>query len=153
MRWADVEKQQSGLTELGKEKLGTHGVVLVGTIRRDGSPRVSPVTPHFWDGDLCLSMASPSRKVGDVMRDPRIVVHSVAIRRDGADGEYKVRGRAILETDTATQARFAQTVRELYGWGPDPGTFHLFRIDIDDITFIDREHATNPYDPEITRWP
>ncbi len=36
MRWADLESQQPRLAELGRRKLGGPGVVLVGTIRRDG---------------------------------------------------------------------------------------------------------------------
>ena len=69
IRWADVEMQQPRLAELGRLKLGGPGVVLVGTIRRDGSPRLSPVEPLFWQGDLWLSMGWESRKAGDLTRE------------------------------------------------------------------------------------
>ena len=48
MRWQEFELQQSRLAALGRRCLGDPGVVLVGTIRRDGSPRLSPVEPLFW---------------------------------------------------------------------------------------------------------
>src|SRR5439155_13891074 len=99
MRWADVEAKQPRLAALGREKLGERGVVRVGTIRRDGSARISPVEPLFWEGELWLPMGLGSTKAKDLMRDPRILVHSIVTSRDGTEGEYKVRGRATLETD------------------------------------------------------
>jgi hypothetical protein len=153
MRWSEIEAQQPDLIKVGMAKFGPGGLVLVGTIRRDGSPRVSPVNAHFWEGDLCMSMASISRKVQDLLRDSRILVHNAPTRRDGADGEYKVRGRAVLEEDTAAQARFSQALKDRYGWGPEVGTIHLFRIDVDNITYINRENSIDYLNPDITRWP
>ena len=49
MRWNEFELEQSKLAELGRRRLGDPGVVLVGTIRSDGSPRLSPVEPLFWN--------------------------------------------------------------------------------------------------------
>src|SRR5205823_7929837 len=100
MRWGEFELEQTTLAELGRHRLGDPGVVLVGTIRRDGSPRLSPVEPLFWNGDLWLSMGWRTRKVADLERDPRILVHSVVIDREGTSGEYKVRGRAVPVDDT-----------------------------------------------------
>jgi general stress protein 26 len=151
MRWADVATRNPELAALGEKKLGAPGVVLLGTIRRDGSPRVSPVNPHFWDGELWLSLATWSHKANDAARDARVVVHSTVVNRDGSDGEYKVRGRAVLEEDRAVYDRFAQALVERYGWGPDVNTIRLFKLDVDDITFIDR--ANRPWhDPAVTRW-
>jgi hypothetical protein len=44
------------------DRLIAPGVLLVVTIRRDGTPRVSPVEPLVLDGDLWLSMMWQSRK-------------------------------------------------------------------------------------------
>jgi hypothetical protein len=153
MRWADFEAEQPELAELGKKKLGVFGLVLIGSIRLDGTARLSPVNPHFWEDDLYFSLAASSRKAGDLLRDDRLLVHNVPGHRDGRDGEYKVRGRAILEPDPGTQSRFANMIKELYGWGPEPGTFRLFRMDVEDVTFIDREKSTDQLHPDITRWP
>lgn len=152
MRWSEFEKDQPGLAALGKDKLGRPGLVLIGSVRRDGSARISPVNPHFWDGDLCVSCARYSRKAADLLRDPRLTVHNAPTNRDGSDGEFKVRGLAMLESDADIQQRFADTVRELYGWGPELGTFSLFRVDIADVTFIDRASSPDPNDPSVTRW-
>ena len=83
-------------------------MVLVATIRRDGTPRLSPVEPFVLDGDLWLSMMWQSTKARDLLRDPRILVHSVITSRDGAEGEVKLRGSARDEPDPAVQRRYAE---------------------------------------------
>ena len=136
---------------MGERKLGGPGVVLVATIRRDGSPRVSPVEPLFWEDDLYLSMGWGSQKARDLQRDPRILVHSIVTSRDGTDGEYKVRGVAVPQMDSDTQRRYALEVAERLGWNPEVGRFHLFTVDVRDITFVRWDDATN--DQFVTRWP
>lgn len=151
MRWADLESEQPRLAELGKTKLAGPGVVLVATIRRDGSPRVSPVEPLFWQGNLWLSMGFGSLKAKDLFRDPRVLVHSVVTNPSGREGEYKLRGRAMEVDDVIVQTAFSREVAQRLGWSPEVGRFHLFRIDIEDITFIRWDDATN--DQFVTRWP
>jgi len=126
-------------------------VVLVATIRRDGSPRLNPVEPLFWSGDLWLLMGWESRKVGDLARDSRVLVHSVAAHRDGSDGEVKLRGRAVPETEPAIQVPVAAEVVERLGWRPEIGKFHLFRVDVEDITVLRWDDPTNTQ--YVTRWP
>jgi hypothetical protein len=40
------------------------------------------------------------------------------------------------------QRRYAAAVSASLGWAPEPGRFHLFRIDIDAVTFIRYDDAT-----------
>jgi general stress protein 26 len=120
MRWSDVEHSQPRLAELGRRRLLAPGVVLVVTIRRDGSARLSPVEPFLMDGDLWLSMMWQSRKAADLLRDPRVLVHSVITNRDGGEGEFKLRGTAQAETDQPTQERYATEVGQQLGWHPQP---------------------------------
>ena len=42
MRWSEMQSGQPGLAALGRQRLLEPGVVLVATIRGDGTPRVSP---------------------------------------------------------------------------------------------------------------
>ena len=151
MRWGEFERHAGRLAELGRERLGNPGVVLVATVRADGSPRLSPVEPLFWDGDLWLSMGWKTRKAADLGRDPRVLVHSIVTTRDGTNGEYKVRGTAIADLDAGVHEQYANEVEARLGWKPEPGRFHLFRIDVTDVTFIRWDDATN--DQYVTRWP
>jgi hypothetical protein len=151
MRWSDLEDRQPGLAEAGRERLLTPGVVLVATIRRDGTPRLSPVEPFVLDGELWLSMMPTSTKARDLDRDPRVLVHSVITSRDGGEGEYKVRGAVRSESDFEVQQRYAAAVSEALGWSPIPGRFRLFAVRISDVTLLRYDGATG--DQFVTRWP
>lgn len=151
MRWSEMESIQPRLADLGRRRLLEPGVVLVATIRRDGTPRLSPVEPYLLDGNLWLSMMWQSTKAKDLERDPRILVHSVIADRDGTEGEYKVRGTAYAEDDRAVQLRYADAVANDLGWRAEPGRFHLFAVGLDEVTFIRYDRATG--DQHVTMWP
>jgi hypothetical protein len=151
MHWEEFANQEPRLADLGREKLGTPGVVLIGTLRADGTPRISPVESLFWRQDLWLSMLLGSRKAADLVHDSRLLVHSIVTSRDGSAGEYKVRGHAVPEEDANAQAGYASAIREHVGWDPVPGAFHLFRVDVAEVTFIRYEDATG--DQFVTLWP
>lgn len=149
MRWNDVESAQPRLAHLGRQRLIEPGVVLVATVRKDGTPRLSPVEAVIMDGNLWLSMMHGSRKAQDLLRDDRILVHSIVTNRDGAEGEYKIRGAAVSETDQAIHERYAELVARTLGWEPIPGKFHLFTVQVDVITYIRYENG----DQYMTTWP
>jgi hypothetical protein len=151
MRWSELEQQQLRFAALGRKRLVEPGVVLVGTIRRDGTPRISPVEPLLWEVELWLSMLHGSLKAADLIRDPRLLVHGIVTSRDGAAGEYKVRGPAIMEDSVDRQRDYADEVTATIGWTPEPGRFHLFKVDIADVTFIRYDEETG--DQFVTRWP
>jgi hypothetical protein len=151
MRWSQMEQSQPRLAEIGGRLLLAPGVVLVGTVRRDGSPRISPVEPYLMDGELFLAMLWGSRKAGDLVRDPRLVVHSIVVGREGGEGEFKVRGTARVESDATVQQRYASAVSADLGWSPVPGRFHLFAVDIDDVTWIRYDEPTG--DQYVAAWP
>jgi Pyridoxamine 5'-phosphate oxidase len=151
VEWSELVAAQPRLAELGRQRLIEPGVVLVVTIRGDGSPRLSPVEPFVLDGSLWLSMLWRSRKATDLLHDPRILVHNIVTGRDGGEGEFKVRGRARPESSPEVQRRYAAAVSACLGWAPEPGRFHLFRVDIDEATFIRYDDATG--DQYVAIWP
>jgi hypothetical protein len=151
MDWSELEHRQPGLAVLGRQRLLEPGVVLVATIRGDGTPRISPVEPFLMDGVLWLSMLWQSRKAADLLRDPRVLVHSVITSRDGGEGEFKIRGTARAEDDPELCRRYAAAVGASLGWSPEPGRFHLFAVAIGELTFIRYDDATG--DQYVVRWP
>jgi Pyridoxamine 5'-phosphate oxidase len=151
VRWADVKTQQPRLAALGREKLGDAGVVLVGTIRKDGSPRISAVEPFFWRGDLWLPMLLDSLKAKDLLRDPRVLIHNIVTSRDGtSDGEFMLRGHAVSEDDRRVNEEIAAAIASQLPWQPEPGRFDLFRIEIDQVASIRWGDHNDQY---LTRWP
>jgi Pyridoxamine 5'-phosphate oxidase len=151
MHWSEMERAQPRLAALARKRLIEPGVVLVATIRRDGSPRLSPVEPYLLDGDLWLSMMWQSAKTRDLLRDPRVLVHSLITSPDGAEGELKVRGTARKENGPVLQRRYADAVAANLGWNPEPGRFHLFAVGIRQVTFISYDPPTG--DQHVAMWP
>ncbi len=151
MQWADLERHQPRLEEVARRRLLEPGVVLVATVRRDGTPRLSPVEPWLMGGELWLSMLWGSLKAHDLQRDPRILVHSIVTGREGGEGELKVRGLAVPEEDAEVQERYAADVTRHLGWSPVPGRFHLFRVDLESVAFVRYDHPTG--DQFTAIWP
>jgi Pyridoxamine 5'-phosphate oxidase len=149
VRWEDVERQAPRLAGVMHERLIAPGVLLVATIRRDGTPRVSPVEPLLLEGDLWLSMMWRSHKATDLLLDDRILVHSIITTREGGEGEVKVRGSAQAIEDPARRSRYCDAVAML-GWRPEEPYFHLFRIDIADVTLVRYAPTGDQY---VARWP
>ena len=94
MRWDEFEDACPELAGLGEERLRGRELCLVGTLRRNGWPRISPVEPEFVDGELMLGMMWRSPKVLDLLRDPRLVVHTTLNDRHDLSGDFKLYGRA-----------------------------------------------------------
>jgi hypothetical protein len=151
MRWMDFEEGQPRLAARARQRLVEPGVLLVVTLRKDGTPRLSPVEPFVLDGRLLLSMMWGSQKSKDLMRDSRVLVHSIVTTREGSEGEVKLRGRAVQERDPGVQYSYAAAVGEALGWRPDVGRFHLFEVDVDHVAFVSYDHETG--DQHVATWP
>jgi hypothetical protein len=151
MRWSDLQDQQPRLGAIAHDRLVGPGVLLVATVRRDGTPRLSPVEPFVLDGDLWLSMLLGSLKAADLLRDPRVLVHSIVTGPDGGEGEIKVRGTAEQVSDEARQRHYADAVAAALPWTPGVGRFHLFRVEVDDVTYVRYDNASG--DQYLVRWP
>jgi hypothetical protein len=149
VRWVDLETDAPRLAARARARLLDPGVVLVATVRRDGTPRLSPVEPLLLDGDLWLSMMWQSRKAADLLSDDRVLVHSIVNGPGGNEGEVKVRGRAVPVDDTERRLRYCDAVQSL-GWRPIEPYFHLFFVDIFDVTSI---HYDKSGDQHVARWP
>ncbi len=135
MIWGEFKCNAPELAALGEERLERTGLVLVGTLRKNGWPRISPVEPLITDGHLYLGMMWQSRKALDLLRDPRCTVHSTVSDRHGSEGEFKVYGRAVEILDLETRRRYSEALYEKIGFKPEEPEYHLFSIDIDSAAF------------------
>ena len=133
--WRQFASQAPELAALGEAQLGRTGLALVGTLRRDGWPRISPVEPFIVDGQLYLGMMWRSVKALDLLRDSRCVVHSTVSDREGTEGEFKVYGRAVEVTSLDERRRFADAVYAAIGFRPEEPEFHCFSIAIESVVF------------------
>jgi hypothetical protein len=157
MRWDEFATAAPELAGLGEQRLRDRELSLVGTLRRNGWPRISPVEPDFVDGDLMLGMMWRSPKALDLLRDPRLVVHSVVSRREGDEGDFKLYGRAVPVDEPDRRARYRATIKARIDWEPDEPNYHLFAIDVDSagfVTFAEGNRFGMAWDPDrgLRRW-
>ena len=94
VKWQDLEVSAPEIARLGRQSLDHAGVALLGTLRKNGFPRISPVEPYFTEGHLLFGAMIWSSKAGDLRRDQRCVLHSAVSGTNAAEGEFKLYGRA-----------------------------------------------------------
>ncbi|MDP2673783.1 MAG: pyridoxamine 5'-phosphate oxidase family protein [Dehalococcoidia bacterium] len=135
MNWAEFAEAASELAQWGEERFKSTGLALVGTVRKDGLPRISPVEPLIVDGQLYLGMMWRSRKALDLLRDPRCLVQTVVCNRNDPAEDLKLRGNAAGVQDGATIERYCQALQEAIDWRPQ-GRFHLFALEIESAAHI-----------------
>jgi hypothetical protein len=103
MSWKTLEDEQAELASFGAERL--HGkVAYLATIRKDGSPRVHPMTPIIGEGHLFVFMEPTSPKGHDLERDPRYAIHCSVTDNSGESGELIITGRARRVEDPELRA-------------------------------------------------
>jgi hypothetical protein len=149
MNWQVFLAAVPEIAELAEARFRKDGLCLVGTLRKGGSPRISPCELDFASGELLLGMMWRSRKAVDLLRDPRIVVHSVTSDREGIEGDVKLYGRAIDISDPEVRQAYRDAIKARIGWAPDEPEYHLFALDIESagyIVFGDDRHALT-WDP------
>jgi len=99
--WHEFEKQASDLGAFGRERLNDR-VAYLATTRRDGSPRVHPVSARIREGRLFVRMSPSSPKARDLLRDGRFAMHSLVTDTSGTGGEFAIAGNATQVNDRAS---------------------------------------------------
>jgi hypothetical protein len=103
MTWKILEEQQPELAAFGAERLNGK-VAYLSTIRKDGSPRLHPLTPIIGQGHLLVFMEPTSPKGHDLQRDGRFAIHCAVSDNSGASGEFSITGRAHLVDNAELRA-------------------------------------------------
>lgn len=103
--WGDFAVAAPSLARTGRDRLDRAGIALLGTLREDGSPRISPVEPVFAEEHLLIGVMPWSLKARDLVRDSRCVLHSAVGALDAGESEFKLYGRALDVDDEVRKAR------------------------------------------------
>jgi hypothetical protein len=128
--WQEFASTAPELAAAVEGRFSAHIHHIIGTLRADGSPRLSGTEVSFGDGQLRVGMMERSRKLADVLRDPRVELHSAPIEADLAGGDAKVSGR----------------LREA---GPSPGPAgSMFELDVELVSLL----RVSGDELEITTW-
>ncbi len=134
-RWADFAEAAPEIATPAQALLERFRFVFIGTIRRDGTPRISPVEAHLVGGALVLVMIRGTLKARDVLRDPRVVLNTPVVDPANPEAEVKLRGRVVEVEDEDLREATAATLEAASGWRPDP-SWHVFSLDLDDAAHI-----------------
>jgi len=146
MLWHEFEEAAPQLAALGRRRFEATHVALLGTLRRDGTPRISPVEPYLVRGRLLLGVLGASRKAHDLLRDPRCTLLSSVSDVNGSEGEFRLDGRALPVIDPALLGADTEA-----WWNTVEGSdARVFTIDIAGAAHIawDTRHG----EQRIIRW-
>ncbi|MEV6064410.1 pyridoxamine 5'-phosphate oxidase family protein [Nocardia asteroides] len=127
----------------------TGNLCLLGTVRADGSPRISPIEPAIFEGMLVLAGMPDTRKFDDLARDPRFCLHTATVDTKVTDGDAKLFGTVTDLPDEAVHARFAQKLFDDSGFDIRGEKFdHFYVADLTGASTVevDDDHL------DITVW-
>lgn len=119
--WQEVGAQVPELAARVREAFAVSRHATMATLRADGGPRISGTEVDFSaDGELRLGSMAGAVKARDLLRDPRLALHSPTVDpgEDGQSwpGEAKVAGRAVAEE-------------------PGDDGSHAFRVDLVEVVW------------------
>jgi hypothetical protein len=130
--WLDVEQHAPHIAQAGRARLDQARVALLGSLRPDGSPRISPVEPYFTRGQLMFGAMAWSGKARDLRRDPRCVLHSTISEPDAGEAELKLYGLAAMAGDPLREA-----CQDAW-WLREPrAAAHVFLLDVTEAVLIE----------------
>jgi hypothetical protein len=144
--WREVEAAVPDLAAAVRAVFDAHKHKVIGTLRADGSPRVSGNEAMFSAGELWLGMMDGSVKARDLLRDPRLAIHSATADPEMKQGDAKLAGRAVEVTDPEVIRRFGEAVAEEHQGAENdqgaenheeaPEPFHLFQVDVTEVSLV-----------------
>lgn len=106
----------------------TGGLCMLGTLRPDGFPRLSPMEPRFFEGQLWIGGMPGTAKFRDLVRDPRFALHTATVDTEVKDGDAKVWGIVEDVMDRGLHQRYAEALFEETGFDLRGQTFdHFFQ--------------------------
>ncbi|MEU2955100.1 pyridoxamine 5'-phosphate oxidase family protein [Streptomyces xanthochromogenes] len=132
--WSAFQQAEPQFAALAEARFKKYKHHVLGTLRKDGSPRVTGLEVDFRDGELLLGMMPGSMKALDLLRDPRFSVQAnPGPDAEMADGDVRVSGRAVRVTDPAALASFVAQASP-----PEP--FLLFRVEPTEVVYTGIEN-------------
>jgi hypothetical protein len=135
VRWDEFAESAPELAALGLEGFREQNLCLIGTLRRDGWPRISANEVYFVDGQLMLGMMPNSLKSHDLERDSRITVMTPQCDREAKRGDFKIYGRVAAVTDADLRQHYSDTIFAAIDWRPtDP--YPLYAVDVESAAYI-----------------
>jgi hypothetical protein len=103
MSWKEFADGAPAMADFGEQRFASQ-VAYLATVKKDGGPRVHPVTPIVGQGRLFLFMEPTSPKGNDLRRDGRYALHCSVADSGGGQGEFLLTGTAELVEDAGVRS-------------------------------------------------
>jgi hypothetical protein len=145
INWSQFIAAIPELAAFGKQRLESR-IAYFATIRRDGSPRVHPVSPFIASEHMFVYMEPTSPKVFDLRRDARYAMHCAVEGKSGGQGEFFVKGEVAEVGEPEVRAKAFEQA-ELQGYNPQE-RYVLFELRIDEAMGTVYEEG----EPKRVRW-
>ena len=117
VRFADFASEAPRIAEIFVRRHAAIGnLCFLGTLRADGSPRISPMEPKIFEGQLVLVGMPNTLKFRDLERDPRFDLHTATVDTHVTEGDAKLWGRVRDVQDPEFHARFLQDLFDESGF-------------------------------------
>jgi hypothetical protein len=134
VNWAEVTEAAPELAAKVQARFEAHGLAFLATLRKDGGPRMTAVETLFGEGELWLGMMPGSLKAKDLLRDPRLALHSATTDKMVTNGDAKLSGAAVHVEDEATFERYRKASGGAMGLSLEG--FHLFHVDVKEMSHL-----------------
>jgi Pyridoxamine 5'-phosphate oxidase len=130
--WKDFAALAPSIAEVFRRRHATtENLCFLGTLRPDGFPRISPMEPRFFEGELWIGGMPGTVKFDDLVQNPRFTLHTATVDPHVADGDAKVWGTVDDVRDAALHQRYAQALFAETGFDLRGRDFeHFFRTNI-----------------------
>ena len=143
MSWKIFESQSPELASLYHKKLDRQ-IAYLATLKKDGAPRLHPVTPFIGEGMLFIFTEPSSPKIGDIRRDGRYALHCNVVR-EGPLVEVLLTGRAGEVTDPAARSR----AMKIAGSPVVIESYVLFEFQVERALVVEYDEERKPV---VRRW-
>ncbi|MFD9574878.1 pyridoxamine 5'-phosphate oxidase family protein [Streptomyces sp. NPDC059982] len=125
--WAAFEKAEPEFAAGVRARFAQFPHHVLGTLRKDGSPRLTGLNVDIRGGELWLGMMPGSMKARDLQRDPRFALHSNPGEGETmSGGDVRISGRAVEVVDPPELHRYAEETES-------PHPFHLFHAELAEV--------------------
>lgn len=114
--WREFTERAPAISTIfTRRHAAANNLCMLATLRADGYPRISPMEPRVFEGELWLVGMPDTRKFTDLHRDPRFSLHTATVDAAVTDGDAKLWGKVHDVRDRALHQRFAEAVYEEIG--------------------------------------
>ena len=132
--WREVEQDAPQFAARVRARFDAGTNKTMASLRRDGSPRISGTELVFEPDRITLGMMPDSLKLHDVLRDPRVAIHSPTLEPPAGQpsdwaGDAKLAGTLVVTEPTSADppgaSSFDLRLHEVVLTYIDPDNTHL----------------------------